>query len=479
MQGNENRTKIIATIGPACRDEESLSRLVDAGVDIFRLNFSHGDHEQHHQVIELIRKVSARLGYPIAILQDLQGPKIRTGEIDKGAIELLVGKPLILTTRSLLGNDQMISVDYPGLIVSAKPGNRILLDDGNLELEILRVAEDTVETRVLLGGTLKSHKGVNLPGIWINLPPLTKKDEADLEFGMSVGMDAVAISFVRQAEDIHMLRNRIEAINTGTSTPWIIAKLERPEALDNLDEIVNAADGVMVARGDLGVEMSPEVVPIAQKRIITCANQHAKLVITATQMLDSMIHNPRPTRAEASDIANAIFDGTDAVMLSGETAVGDYPVESVQTMNAIIRQAEEHLTEWGRWPGLAAREDSQDDAYFITLAARELAYDRNVSAIAVFTQSGRTALLMSKARPSVPILAFTPNTRTYYRLSLMWGIQPLLVKHSESIEDMIDSVKAVMLSSSNIKGGQQIVLVCGFPIQDFQPANMALLYTID
>ena len=436
-------------------------------------------YEQHHQVIELIRKVSARLGYPIAILQDLQGPKIRTGEIDKGAIELLVGKPLILTTRSLLGNDQMISVDYPGLIESAKPGNRILLDDGNLELEILRVAEDTVETRVLLGGTLKSHKGVNLPGIWINLPALTKKDEADLEFGMSVGVDAVAISFVRQAEDIHTLRNRIEAISTGTSTPWIIAKLERPEALDNLDEIVNAADGVMVARGDLGVEMSPEVVPIAQKRIITCANQHAKLVITATQMLDSMIHNPRPTRAEASDIANAIFDGTDAVMLSGETAVGDYPVESVQTMNAIIRQAEEHLTEWGRWPGLATREDSQDDAYFITLAARELAYDRNVSAIAVFTQSGRTALLMSKARPSVPILAFTPNTRTYYRLSLMWGIQPFLVKHSESIEDMINSVKTVMLSSSNIKGGQQIVLVCGFPIQDSQPANMALLYTID
>ena len=473
------QTKIVATIGPASQDEETLSRLAEAGADIFRVNFSHGDHQQHHTVIKRIRKIAARLSRPLTILQDLQGPKIRVGEIANGSIDLVAGNPLTLTTKSIIGDDRSVSVDYPGLTGNAKPGQRILLDDGNLELKILGVSEDYIETQVVLGGTLRSHKGVNLPGSWINLPALTKKDEADLEFGLKEGVDAVAISFVRQADDIRSLRNKIQEFSAGSSNPMIIAKLERPEALENLENIIDAADGVMVARGDLGVEMAPETVPIAQKRIITCANQHARLVITATQMLDSMIHNPRPTRAEASDIANAIFDGTDAVMLSGETAVGSYPIESVRVMDAIIRQAEEHLTEWGRWPGLSDREDSQDDAYFITLAARELAHDRNVAAITVFTKSGRTALLMSKARPSVPILAFTPHITTYYRLGLLWGVQAYLVQHSDTIEKMISSVRAVMLSSSNIAAGQQIVLVCGFPIHDTQPANLALLYTID
>jgi pyruvate kinase len=479
MQSIARRTKIVATVGPACRDEETLSRLVQAGVDVFRINFSHGEHIEHHQAIQCIRKISARLEHPIAILQDLQGPKIRIGEIANGSIELSAGKTLTLTTRSMMGDSQMVGVDFSELTAIAKHGNRILLDDGNLELEIIKVTGDNVETRVTLGGVLKSHKGVNLPGTWINMPALTDKDETDLEFGLKEGVDAVAISFVRQAQDIHLLKDRIQAYGAGALTPVVIAKLERPEALDNLDEIIDSADGVMVARGDLGVELSPEMVPIAQKRIITRANQYAKPVITATQMLDSMIHSPRPTRAEASDIANAIFDGTDAVMLSGETAVGSYPINSVQTMNAIICQAEEHLTEWGRWPGLTAREGSQDDAYFITLAARELAHDRNVAAIAVFTKSGRTALLMSKVRPSVPILAFTPNNSTYHRLGLLWGIYPFLVKHAESIEGMIASVNSAILTSSTIAAGQQIVLVCGFPIQETQPANMALLYTID
>jgi pyruvate kinase len=473
------RTKIVATIGPASQDEETLSRLAEAGVDIFRVNFSHGDHQQHRAVIERIRKIATRLSRPIAILQDLQGPKIRVGEIADGSIELSSGNLLTLTTKPIIGDNQNVSVDYPGLPKDTKPGQQILLDDGNLELKILRVGEDYIETQVVLGGILKSHKGVNLPGCWINLPAITAKDEADLEFGLNERVDAVAISFVRQAEDIRALRNKIQEYSSGSSNPMIIAKLEQPEALENLDEIIDAADGVMVARGDLGVEMAPETVPIAQKRIITCANKNAKLVITATQMLDSMIRNPRPTRAEASDIANAIFDGTDAVMLSGETAVGDYPIESVRVMDAIIRQAEEHLTEWGRWPGLSDLVDSQDDAYFITLAARELAHDRNVAAITVFTKSGRTALLMSKARPSVPILAFTPHITTYHRLNFLWGVHPYLVQHSDSIEKMISSVKKVMLSSSNLEAGQQIVLVCGFPIDDSQPANLALLYTID
>ncbi len=479
MHVNNRRTKIIATVGPASRDEQALFRLVQAGVDVFRLNFSHGDHLEHHQIIQRIRKISADVGRPIAILQDLQGPKIRIGEIANGGIELSAGQSLTLTTRPSIGDAHTVNVDYAQLTTIAVPGNRILLDDGNLELEVTKVTADAIETRVALGGILKPHKGVNLPGVWINLPALTEKDEIDLKFGLGEGVDAVAISFVRQAQDLHLLRTQIQAHGAGAHHPLIIAKLERPEALDNLAEIVAAADGVMVARGDLGVELSPEKVPIAQKCIISAANQSAKLVITATQMLDSMIHNPRPTRAEASDVANAIFDGTDAVMLSGETSVGAYPVQSVETMHANICQAEEHLSEWGRWQGLAAREDSQDDAYFITLAARELAYDRNVAAIAVFTKSGRTAQLMSKARPSVPILAFTPNTNTYQRLALLWGIHPFNVKHSESIEDMLASVKAAMRASTSLTAGQQIVLVCGFPIQETQPANMALLFTID
>jgi pyruvate kinase len=323
MQGKARQTKIVATVGPASRDEKNLFRLVQAGVDVFRLNFSHGDYKEHHQVIQRVRKISAGVGRPIAILQDLQGPKIRIGEIANGSIELTAGNNLTLTTRSMLGDIHMVSVDYAQLTTIARPGNRILLDDGNLELEIIKVTGDDVETRVTLGGVLKSHKGVNLPGVWINLPALTDKDEADLQFGLKEGVDAVAISFVRQAQDIHLLKDRIQAYGAGDSTPVVIAKLERPQALDNLEEIVDSAEGVMVARGDLGVELSPEMVPIAQKRIITCANQHARLVITATQMLDSMIHSPRPTRAEASDVANAIFDGTDAVMLSGETAIGN------------------------------------------------------------------------------------------------------------------------------------------------------------
>jgi pyruvate kinase len=258
----------------------------------------------------------------------------------------------------------------------------------------------------------------------------------------------------------------------------VIAKLERPEALDNLDEIVQNADGVMVARGDLGVEMSPETVPIAQKKIIETANCKARIVITATQMLDSMIHSPRPTRAEASDVANAIFDGSDAVMLSGETAAGEYPVQSVDMMHAIICQAEAHLSKWGHWKGTCSPESNQDDAYFMTLAARELAHDRNVAAIGIFTKSGRTALLMSKTRPQVPILAFTPEPDTYHRMGLYWGVQPHLVPQANTIEDMLKVVEAAMVASSSIQAGQQVVVICGFPVKEIRPTNLALLYTV-
>jgi pyruvate kinase len=474
----ERRAKIIATIGPASQDEAMLTELIQAGMNVARINFSHGSQAEHAEVIQRIRQLSAHLDQPVTILQDLQGPKIRTGELSGGSIQLQAGQTLTLTTHPVIGNENQVSVDYPDLPHSVKEGSRILLDDGNLELIALSVDADQVETRVVVGGILKPHKGVNLPGSWIYLPSMTQKDEADLAFGLEQGVDVIALSFVRTADDILQIRKKIGELADLHAKVPVIAKLERPEALDNLDEIVQIADGVMVARGDLGVEMSPQAVPIAQKRIITCANNHAKFVITATQMLDSMIHNPRPTRAEASDVANAIFDGTDAVMLSGETAMGSYPVESVKMMHAIVCQAEEHIGEWGHFHDLSAIEASNDDAFYVTRAAKELAHDRNVSAIAVFTQSGRTALHMSKARPGVPILAFTPEVSSYYRLGMYWGVEPYLVPHNDTIEDMLRVVEAVMVASKSVQPGEQVVLVCGFPVHQDCPANLALLHTV-
>jgi len=326
---------------------------------------------------------------------------------------------------------------------------------------------------------LKSNKGVNLPGANLNLPSLTEKDLEDLKFGLEKGVDMVAISFVKTAADVQTVRKAIEELASdkqSKKTP-IIAKLERPEALDNLEEIINTTDGVMVARGDLGVEMSPAAVPIAQKEIIACANSHAKLVITATQMLDSMINNPRPTRAEATDVANAIFDGTDAVMLSGETAAGKYPVESVQMMDSIVRSAEANHKRWGI-STFETELSLQSDSISITSAAKELANDRDVVAIVVFTQSGKTARLMSKARPEVPILAFTPEPRTYQNMGLYWGVNPLLVPYADTLETMIKHVETAIATTTNLKRGQQVILISGFPVGAYRQPNLALLHTL-
>ena len=474
----ERFAKIVATIGPSSQDEATIQKLLRAGVNVARLNFSHGTQEDHAAVYQRLRSAAKQLGQSVTILQDLQGPKIRTGILKNNGVELTQGQTLTLTTQEILGDEHTVPVDFPQLLESVKPGGRILLDDGNLELTVLNVSGDQVETQVILGGTLKSHKGVNLPGAVVNIPGFTEKDEEDLEFGLQLGIDAVAVSFVRSENDILQVRRAIANLAPNRIDTPIIAKLERPEALDNLESILDAADGVMVARGDLGVEMSPEAVPIAQKRIIDAANHHAKIVITATQMLDSMIHNPRPTRAEASDVANAIFDGTDAVMLSGETASGSYPIESVEMMNAIVVQAEAHSGEWGHCQETSLIHTPQDDTYFMTRAARELAHDRNVSGIAAFTRSGRSALLMSKTRPGVPILAFTPVEATYHRLNLYWGVRPYLVPHADTIEAMLEAVDAVMIASTPIQSGQQVVMICGFPIQAARPTNLALLHTV-
>jgi len=474
----DRRSKVVVTIGPVTQNERKIRELIQAGMNVARINFSHGTHSDHAESIRLIRKASRLLNIPVAILQDLQGPKIRTGEIRDGQVEIVAGQMLTITTQEIEGDQNKVSVDFEDLPINVNPGNRILLDDGNLELKVISTGKHHVETEVVLGGTLKPHKGVNLPGANLNIQSLTEKDKNDLVFGLKQGIDAIALSFVRSAMDISRLKQEIARIAPERIDTPIIAKLERPEALKNLHEIIHSVDGVMVARGDLGVEMSPEEVPIAQKEIIQMANRHTKLVITATQMLESMINNPRPTRAEASDVANAILDGSDAVMLSGETAVGKYPIKVVEMMDAIICQAEKHILEWGPGRIILSEDVPQDDALYITRAASELAHDRDVAAIAVFTSSGRTARMMSKGRPDVPILAFTPNERTYQRMSMMWGVIPHLVPQAETVEVMLTHVEAAIIASTKLKPGQEVVLIAGFPIGAMRPANFALLHTI-
>ncbi len=472
------RAKIIATLGPASHDEVTIQELIQAGMNVVRINFSHGTQDGHAAVIERIRQVASELGQPITILQDLQGPKIRTGEIEGGQITIQPGDKLTLTCKPVMGNQHCVAVDYAKLPESAQVGGRILLDDGNLELLVESISPEAVETRVMLGGVLKPHKGVNLPGAELDIQSFTEKDKKDLAFGLSQNVDVIALSFVRSAEDIKNLREEIRKIDPSKITTPIIAKLERPEALEKLHDIIHAADGVMVARGDLGVEMLPEMVPIEQKRIIHTANRHIKVVITATQMLESMIDNPRPTRAEASDVANAIFDGSDLVMLSGETAVGKFPVKAVETMAAIINEAEEHMAEWGHFDSRVSDDLDHENGLYITRAAKELAGDREVAAIAVFTTSGRTAHMMSKARPGVPILAFTPNKTAYNKMALFWGVRPYIVPHSETVEEMLDQVKLVIAEATELQPGQEVVLIAGFPIGAMRSANFLLLQEI-
>jgi pyruvate kinase len=368
-------------------------------------------------------------------------------------------------------------MDVPDLENSLSPGNHILMDDGHLELEVTQVSEEAVESRVILGGKLTSNKGVNLPGARLNFPGFTEKDRADLAFGLQEGVDVVAISFVRTAEDVQTVRRAMREIAPERADTPIIAKLELPDAIRNMDEITQAADGIMVARGDLAVETSPATVPIIQKRMIASANHHDKIVITATQMLESMIHNPRPTRAEASDVANAVLDGTDAVMLSAESAVGDYPVESVAMMNSIIREAEAHFGEWGEVES-AVDELVENDSKSLARAARQLAHDRNVARIAVFTRSGRTARYMSKARPRVPIMAFTPEVRTFRRLSLLWGVTPYLVPYASDMESMLGHVEKALVSSTEVQPREQVVLIASYPVGEGGEPNFALLQTL-
>jgi pyruvate kinase len=478
------KTKIVATLGPSSGSREKIDELIRAGIDVARLNFSHGTHDSHKQLITLLNELSESNNKQITILQDLQGPKLRVGSLPASGVDLKAGETIIMeldkdNTKDDFENGEVkkIYLDIPDIFNCLKQGARILLDDGKLELEVIEAFEHSFSAKVLLGGVLYSNKGVNLPGTTMDIPGFTEKDQEDLLFGLENNIDVVAISFVREPNDIEEIRKFIQLHSKNNKTLPIIAKLELPEAVKNLESILDVADGVMVARGDLAVETSPSKVPIIQKEIIQAANRKGKLVITATQMLDSMINNPRPTRAEASDVANAIFDGSDAVMLSGETASGNYPVESVKMMASIIEEAEGNIEDWGHYYRSSIGRD-QDDAFAISIVARELAHDRKVMCVAVFTQSGRSAMLQSKARPGVPIFAFTPSELTFRRLGMYWGVTPYLVPFSDTLEDMILNVEKNLVGQMGYKSGQRVVLISGFPVGAMRSTNLALLHTI-
>ena len=450
------RTKIVATAGPACEDEAVLAAMIHAGVDVIRLNMSHGTHDSHARVVEQVRRIASQVNRPVALLLDLCGPKMRTGGLEGGGpISLATGQRCTITHEPVLGNATRVSTTYEGLAHDVRPGDRILLSDGAIELRVLETRDGDVECEVVYGGDLGERKGINLPGVAVSAPSVTPKDVDDLEFGLQHQVDYVALSFVRQADDVAFLVRDMERL--GQRVP-VIAKVEKPEALDNLDAILDRADGVMVARGDLGVELSPESVPGAQKHIIAEANERGKLVITATQMLESMMSSPRPTRAEVSDVANAIIDGTDAVMLSGETAVGGFPTLCVEMMERIARETEADESFWQTRRQMKWRAHSQAKACVSAACAAA----RDLSApIVVFTISGHTADLVAQMRPASPIIALTPERATFQRLALRWGVRPSMIDLGQNTDELISRGMTQVVDSGLAEPGQTVVCVAG------------------
>lgn len=470
------RTKIVCTIGPASDSEDVLRRMLEAGMDVARLNLSHGTHEEHARRFETLRRLAEDGQRPLAILLDLQGPKIRTGRLAGGPLTLVSGRRVTLTTRDVPGSAELIPTTYQGLPNDVKPGDRILLDDGLMELRVVAVAGQDVECEVVTGGVLGEHKGINLPGVDISEPSLTEKDREDLEFGLELGVDFIALSFVRRPEDILDLR---QILHQRRMDIPVIAKIEKPEAVENLDGILNMSGGVMVARGDLAIETSPELVPMLQKRIIAHAKGARVPVITATQMLESMTEHPRPTRAEASDVANAILDGTDAIMLSGETAVGKYPVESVAMMARIAEVAEKTphvrrrlspIPRGGPPVGVFA-----NAAAFV---AAETAENLHANAIIAFTTSGSSARLVSQYRPEVPILAATTTETACRRSALYWGVTPIRIPEVDSTDRMIQAADHAALEMGLVRPGDTIVIVAGTPVGSRGTTNLMKMHRV-
>jgi pyruvate kinase len=466
------RAKIVCTLGPASSSPEMIDRIIAAGMDVARLNFSHGTHAEHARRVDAVRRASGKYQKSIAVLADLQGPKIRTGKLVGGRpVELRAGQRFAITTDGRPGDARGVSTTYRRLPREVRKGDRILLADGLLELRVAGVRGTSVLTEVVHGGALGEHKGINLPGVKLRVAALTPKDRRDLAFALSLGANYIALSFVRTAADVRAAQAAIR--RAGKDTP-VIAKLEKPEAIDNLEEILGVADGVMVARGDLGVEMNPEKVPVVQKRIIQLAREACIPVITATQMLESMTHNPRPTRAEASDVANAIFDGTDAVMLSGETASGEYPLEAVKMMDRIIREAESLRREV-----TLRRGQTLSLAEAVCEAVSHAAGELHLKVIAVFTESGSTARLIAKYRPRPPVIAFSPLQETRRRLSLLWGVTPRRIVHVSNIDSLAALAEKRLLEEGYVKRGEVVGIIAGTPLGRRGTTNFMKLHVIE
>jgi pyruvate kinase len=468
------RTKIIATVGPSTDKPGVIRKLILAGVDVFRLNFSHGDHASHRRRMESIRAAARKENRHIAVMQDLQGPKIRVGALRDGAMDLTARQSVVVTTRCVTGGDGVIPSQYKALAKDVAPGDHILLDDGIMELRVEATDGRDAHCVVIKGGLLKENKGMNLPGVDISQPSLTRKDMDDLKMALALGVDLVAMSFVRTGRDMEKLRRQVETLHGDVQ---LIAKIERPEAVHNLDEILEHADGVMVARGDLGVEMAAEKVPGLQKRIIEKANEHGKRAITATQMLESMMHSPRPTRAEASDVANAVLDGTGAVMLSGETAAGEYPVEAVSMMARIVKEAEARLLRRNvEVPPVKASLPDNDFSAAVARAAVRAANDLDARAIVAFTQSGTTAELVSKYRPQCMILGGTLHEAVARRMALTWGVVPILFDKVSSTESLVADVDERLLKTRLLKWGDLVVITSGVPVGRAGTTNMIKIH---
>ncbi len=454
------RTKIVATLGPATSDAGKIVQLMEAGVNLFRLNFSHGTKDVHKSNIDLIRKQSERLGRPVGVLQDLQGPKIRTATFEKGKVELKEGDTFILTCDDdTPGDSHRVGVTYKNLYNDVKGGDTLLLDDGRLALEVTAVKGQNIETKVMLGGVLSNNKGINIPGADLSIPALTDKDVEDMLYGAELDVDWVAMSFVRSRDDLLLARHYLARAGSRAK---LMAKIEKPSAVSRFDEILREVDGVMVARGDLGVEMPAEKVPLIQKSLIRASVEAGKPVITATQMLESMVNNPTPTRAEASDVANAIYDGTDAVMLSAETAVGKYPVAAVKMMDRIARSVEsDERYQRDMRDHYPAPDATTADA--VSLGACQMAYNLSAEVIVTFTSSGNTALRVSRNRPPSPILAITPNDRAYRQMSIVWGVVPDMSTDIHTTDEMVEVASRAIKKTDLADPGARYVITAGVP----------------
>lgn len=468
------KTKIVCTIGPASESIDTLKELMKAGMNVARLNFSHGTHEEHAARITAIRQAASELGKNIAILLDTKGPEIRTGLLEQPSVELKEGEMIVLTAEEIRGNEKRVSITYEGLPNDVHPGSTILIDDGLIGLTVEKVEGPDIHCRILNGGTLKDRKGVNVPGVQIGLPGITEKDAQDIEFGIKQNIDIIAASFVRKPEDVLEIRKILE--RHGASIQ-IISKIENHEGVKNAADILAVSNGLMVARGDLGVEIPAEEVPLVQKELIYTCNQVGKPVITATQMLDSMQRNPRPTRAEASDVANAIFDGTDAIMLSGETAAGKYPVEAVQTMNRIAERTEAALA----YHEILHTQSSRKQVLIpdaLSQAVANVAFDLDAQAIITATESGHTARMVSKFRPKAPIVAVTPHAHICRKLALVWGVIPVQSQASGTTDEMLDTSVKTAMQAGLVKSGDLVIITAGVPVREPGTTNLLKVHVV-